>query len=139
MDIEKRLYSAMARAHIRAKNMTPFDTGNLKFNSLTKRVTKTGAKLYFDGREAYYTTFLQEGWTSKSGKLIDQHKGFIDEIKDIVNPMVLAEIKSKNINKRVGLCNPREFNTNLEFRKNNLGRSRIRFDRDVIMSMKKMG
>ena len=55
-----------------AKALSPFDTGNLRFNAIKSSLTNDGFRVVYSLADAYYIYFLEEG-TQKS----TMHQGFI--------------------------------------------------------------
>jgi len=55
-----------------AKALSPYDTGNLRFNAIKSSLTNDGFRVIYSLADAYYIYFLEEG-TSKS----TIHQGFI--------------------------------------------------------------
>ena len=70
-----------------AKALSPFDTGNLRFNAIKSELTADGFRIRYSLGNAYYIYFLEEG-TSKSTR----HMGFI---ANRTVPMIASYLYSK--------------------------------------------
>ncbi len=110
-----------------ARNNSPYETGNLKFNAIKKRRVNKGGLVRIDGRDAYYAQFLQEGRGYS-----DIHQGFVDLIRSEIEAMIIDYFTNTTRGRsRYKLRNADQQNNKSLAREASLQRSRTRFDKDV--------
>lgn len=56
-----------------AREVSPYETGNLRYNSIKSELVQNGFNIIYDLNSAFYIYFLEEGT-----KYTQKHKGFIE-------------------------------------------------------------
>lgn len=88
------------------QQMNPFDTGNWTFNAIVLRYTPTGFKIVHEWYKAPYMEPQNEGWKTKSGKVvITDNFGIIDKQASTaaayVTGRIAGNVNNMNINREI--------------------------------------